>query len=257
MEILVISIVAFIGSGLSFFSGFGLGTILLPAFALFFPVEVAIGLTAIVHFLNNLYKLILVGPHADKSVLLRFSLTALPAAFLGSYLLTEVSHLEPIHTYFINGREFNIEIVKLAISFLIIIFLLFEVLPKLSNWTVDKKYLPLGGFLSGFFGGLSGHQGALRSAFLIRTGLSKEAFIGTGVETACLIDITRLIVYGSQFSKTHFFNNTTTLIVATGAAFIGAFAGNKLLKKATFKMVQKFVTIMLFIISIILGAGLI
>lgn len=75
--------------------------------------------------------------------------------------------------------------------------------------------------------------------------------------TACLIDITRLIVYGSQFSKTHFFNNTTTLIVATGAAFIGAFAGNKLLKKATFKMVQKFVTIMLFTISILLGAGLI
>lgn len=41
-------------------------------------------------------------------------------------------------------------------------------------------WLPLGGLLSGFFGGLSGNQGALRSAFLLKAGLSKEAFIATG-----------------------------------------------------------------------------
>ena len=61
MDVLLISIVAFIGSGLTFFSGFGLGTVLLPVFALFFPVQVAVGLTAVVHFLNNLFKLGLVG----------------------------------------------------------------------------------------------------------------------------------------------------------------------------------------------------
>jgi len=44
MDVLLISIVAFIGSGLTFFSGFGLGTVLLPVFALFFPVQVAVGL---------------------------------------------------------------------------------------------------------------------------------------------------------------------------------------------------------------------
>jgi acyl-CoA reductase-like NAD-dependent aldehyde dehydrogenase len=42
-------------------------------------------------------------------------------------------------------------------------------------------YLPVGGLLSGFFGGLSGHQGALRSVFLLRAGLTKESFIATGV----------------------------------------------------------------------------
>ena len=42
LSYLVICIVAFMASGLTFFSGFGLGTLLLPAFALFFPLEQAI-----------------------------------------------------------------------------------------------------------------------------------------------------------------------------------------------------------------------
>ena len=52
--ILVICATAFIGSGLTLVSGFGLGTLLVPVFGLFFPIEVAISLTAIVHFLNSL-----------------------------------------------------------------------------------------------------------------------------------------------------------------------------------------------------------
>ena len=52
MELVIIPIVAFLVSVLTFFSGFGLGTILTPAFMLFFPIDLAIGLTGIVHFLN-------------------------------------------------------------------------------------------------------------------------------------------------------------------------------------------------------------
>jgi uncharacterized protein len=77
MEYLVIGLAAIITSGLTLFSGFGLGTLLMPVFAIFFPVEVAIALTAIVHFLNNVFKLILVGRHTDKDVVLRFGIPAI------------------------------------------------------------------------------------------------------------------------------------------------------------------------------------
>ena len=53
---IVCSLVALLASGLTFFSGFGLGTLLTPVFALFFPIEIAITITSIVHFLNNLFK---------------------------------------------------------------------------------------------------------------------------------------------------------------------------------------------------------
>jgi hypothetical protein len=44
-------------------------------------------------------------------------------------------------------------------------------------------------------GGLSGHQGASRSAFLIRLGLPKESFIATGVAISAAIDVSRITAY--------------------------------------------------------------
>lgn len=108
-----------------------------------------------------------------------------------------------------------------------------------------------------FFGGLSGNQGALRSAFLIKSGLSKEAFIGTAVVVSTFVDFTRLSVYATRFTKTGLNENLLLVICATLAAIIGAYIGNKLLKKVTINFLQRLVAIMLILISIALGAGLI
>ena len=108
-----------------------------------------------------------------------------------------------------------------------------------------------------FFGGLSGNQGALRSAFLIRANLSKEAYIATGVVIACMIDISRLSVYSKQIFANHEHFNYSLIIAATLSAFIGAYVGNKLLKKITVKSLQVIVAIMLFVFAILLIAGFI
>ncbi len=257
MEYIIICAASLITSGLTLFSGFGLGTLLLPAFALFFPIDLAIALTAIVHFLNNLFKLYLLGKHADKSVVLKFGLPAIVSALIGAQALIWLSDFDPLTTYSFFNRELIISPVKLVISFLMIIFALFEIVPRFENWSVDKKYLPIGGALSGFFGGISGHQGALRSAFLVRSGLSKESFIATGVMIACLVDVSRLSIYTSHFSSEGLSTNLYLLIAATLSAFLGAFIGNKLIKKVTMKGIQIIVSIMLFGIAIGLGSGLI
>jgi hypothetical protein len=41
----------------------------MPVFAIFFPVELAVALTAIVHFLNNVLKLALLGRSRPSWVL--------------------------------------------------------------------------------------------------------------------------------------------------------------------------------------------
>lgn len=66
IEYIVICLFALLSSGLTFFSGFGLGTLLVPVFAIFFPIELAIALTAIVHFLNNIFKLTQIGKNASR-----------------------------------------------------------------------------------------------------------------------------------------------------------------------------------------------
>ena len=68
MDFAIICAAAFSASLLTFYTGFGLGTLLLPAFAAFFPAEVAVALTAVVHFLNSLFKLVLVGWNANSRV---------------------------------------------------------------------------------------------------------------------------------------------------------------------------------------------
>lgn len=80
MEYIVISVAALFVSLLTLFSGFGLGTVLMPAFALFFPIPVAIAATAVVHLANNIFKVVLTGRHADWGVVIRFAVTAALAA---------------------------------------------------------------------------------------------------------------------------------------------------------------------------------
>ena len=173
IEYAVICFVSLVGSGLTFFSGFGLGTILVPVFALFFPLDIAISVTAIVHFLNNLFKLFLVGKNANRSVVIRFGIPAIIFAFIGAFLLTVISTTEPLVSYSILNKTAEITWVKLVIGLLLSFFALVDLIPRLSQWNFNPKYIPVGSVLSGFFGVLSGNQGALRSAFLIRANLSK------------------------------------------------------------------------------------
>ena len=121
MEYVIISIVALLVSGMTFFSGFGLGTLLMPAFALFFPLEVAIAATAIVHLANNIFKLILIGKYAVMSIVLKFAVPAAIAAVFGALLLNYVSDLEHIASYTFGDKEFFITPVKLIIALLMVI----------------------------------------------------------------------------------------------------------------------------------------
>ena len=209
------------------------------------------------HFFNNVFKLILVGKNADKAVLIRFGVPAVIAAIIGSWLLINISDTEPLFSYQMFGKTFDVFPVKFIISILLIIFASIDLIPYFNKLQFGKDKLPIGGALSGFFGGLSGNQGALRSAFLIKAGLSKEAFIGTAVVVSTFVDFTRLSVYATRFTKAGLDENLTLVICATLAGIAGAFIGNKLLKKVTLHFLQVTVAIMLIIISVALGAGLI
>lgn len=257
MEYILIPIVALLASALTFFSGFGLGTLLLPAFALFFPVDVAIALTAIVHFLNNAFKLLLVKKHINWKIALQFGLPALLFSFLGAFLLDKITNANILAEYTLNNTIFQVTLMKIIVAILLIFFALFELIPKLKNLQFPEKYLPIGGVLSGFFGGLSGHQGALRSAFLTKVGLSKETFIATGVIIACMIDVSRMSVYFTNISKVKDTLNLNLLLVATLSAFIGVYFGNKLVKKITINTIQKIVAFMIILFAMALGLGII
>lgn len=257
LSYLIVALAALLTAGLTLFSGFGLGTLFLPVFAVFFPLEVAVALTAIVHLANNLFKLVLVGRLADRKTVLRFGLPAIAAAYLGARLLLWLGELSPLLTYEFLGKTLQVLPVKLTIAALMAVFAALELAPAGEKYALPPRYLPLGGALSGFFGGLSGHQGALRSVFLLRCGLTKEGFIATGVVIACLVDLSRLSVYFGHFLLTDLSRNAGILLTAIAAAFAGTFLGNRLMGQVTMQAVRLLVAALLFAIALGLAAGLV
>jgi uncharacterized membrane protein YfcA len=257
MTMLVICAVAAVASGLTFLSGFGLGTLLLPAFALFFPVEQAVALTAVVHLLNSLFKVALIGGQADRGVVLRFGLPAIAAAIAGAWVLQRLGDVPPLVTYDAWGRSFSITPVKGVIGFVLLAFAAYDVMPGLRGISFGPRAMPIGGLLSGFFGGLSGMQGALRSAFLVRAGLSKESFVATGGVIACLIDLSRLGVYATALARAAADLDAALLAAAIAAAFGGALVGNRYLRRMTMASVQRIVAGMLAAVAIAMIAGLV
>jgi uncharacterized membrane protein YfcA len=226
-NLVVISLASFVISAIVLYSGFGLSTLLLPVFALFFPLPLAIAAAAIVHLVSNLFKFTLFYRNINWPTVFKFGVPAMFAAIIGSLLLS------------------------------IIFFALFELLPVLKKIVIPPKWLSLGGLISGFFGGLSGHQGAIRSAFLLKTQTSKDTYIATGVAIAILVDLNRLAVYGTitiAFTNNDF---STALVVAIGASLLGILVGNKFYKKINFNFIQNLVGALLLLIGVLVFTGVI
>ncbi|HJQ94065.1 MAG TPA: TSUP family transporter [Candidatus Thermoplasmatota archaeon] len=257
-EAIVVLAVALAASLLTFFSGFGLGTLLLPAFALVFPLDVAVAATAVVHLANNLAKGGLVGLDADRAVVVRFGVPAVLAAFAGAGLLLLLEG-QRLASYRLGGER-DVTAVGLVVGLLITVFALFELVPRLREWTVGRRWLSLGGALSGFFGGLSGHQGALRSAFLAKVLPTARVFVATGTLCAILVDVARLLVYAGRYAEDAGALGRDGWWLVAGAAAMalaGAVIGTRLLPKATIGGLRVLVGILLLVLGPAIAAGLV
>lgn len=255
--VVLVAFIALLASLLTLFCGFGLGTIMLPVFSVFFPAELAVLLTAILHFGNNLFKLFLLGRSARRSVVIQFGVPSLLGAFAGAYVLTWISGhswLAGISLPFAQETE----PLKFIIGALIVVFALLEVFsPSFKFAGHSRSILFSGGLLSGFFGGLSGHQGALRTIFLAGMGLSKHAFVATGVFIACMVDVARISVYLPGMKASMADVDLLMMVVSLLAAFTGAVIGKQILGKMTLQWLMNLVAILLVAFGILMMTGMV
>ena len=257
MDYLIVGVVAFLASGLTLYSG--LGTVLLPAFAIFFPVPVAVAATGTVHLLNNLFKGGLLHRQADWRTVARFGLPAIPAAVLGAWLLVELGDTPRLFAWEAFGRTFGPTAAGVTIGALMILFALLELQPWFQRLAAPPRFLPLGGALTGFIGRLTGQQGAFRAMFLMKSGLDPARFIATGVLIAILIDVSRLPTYATELRAAHqglSGHGWALVAVGTLCAFAGAFVGVRYLKKATLGVIRWIVAIVMLLVGAALLTGI-
>ncbi len=209
---IAISVAAFAVATLVLMSGFGLSTTLTPLLALAYPVHIAVMLVAIVHFSNSLVRLALFFRHADWGVVARFGILSIAGALVGALSQAWIGPAP----------------LKIALGAVLVFFGSVELIPRLGGLRIPRRFAPVGGIVSGFLCGLTGNQGAIRSAYLLNYGLSKEAFIGTGTILASLIDATRIPIYvardGGELREAW-----PTLVAVVLSAWAGTLVGRRLL----------------------------
>ena len=265
--LVVVGTVAFSVALLTLFSGFGLGTLLMPTLALFFPAQVAVLLTAVVHGCNSLFKLALLWRSADYRVVLRFGIPAAAAAVLGAAALSALSTGEvlfswspPLDPLVGHMLFWDVTALEFCLGGLILVFALVEVLPVARRLRFSRRWLPLGGLVAGFFGGLSGHQGALRAAFLLPLELEPKRYAGTQAVLASIVDVFRLAGYGLALSGGRFpglggADQRNVLIVAVICALSGSLLGKRLLGKTTLGSIRWITATLLFVVAVGMLSG--
>jgi uncharacterized membrane protein YfcA len=217
-------IVTFFASLLTLITGFGLGTILTPVFALFYDIKLAILLVAIVHFLNNALKLLLFRRYVDVGIIKRFGILSIIGAVLGAWLQLYVDSTE----------------LKVVLGVLLIILGTAEFLPKSVHFRLPQSIDVVGGFLSGLLGGLVGNQGAIRSAYLLNYIIPKESFIATATVIAIFVDATRIPLYITMHKEFLDLFSWNLLIVIL-IAFLGTMVGKRFLQSFSTEAFKKVV----------------
>jgi uncharacterized membrane protein YfcA len=248
----IIPLVAFLASILTFFSGFGLGTLLMAAMIWYYPPELAIALTGFVHFVNSALKSAL-NRSVNWKIVLVFGLPSLLAALIGSVLLTTLSNKTLILfdlTETLLTRP--VSLLKFIIGFFMMSFSILELTLKGKSSALP---LWLGGALSGFMGGLSGHQGALRSVFLMNRVGEVSAFVSTAAFIGLMTDVSRNSIYLVNLNWGTV--DIPQLVLTVIAAAAGVLIGTRLLKKITFGFIQTVVSIGLFLLGSATVTGLI
>jgi hypothetical protein len=228
--------VTFLTAILTLLTGFGLGTVLTPVFTIFYDVKLAVLMVAIVHLLNNLFKLYLFRAHVDLSIVRRFGLLSIVGTFIGAMLQAYVSS-GPLKTFL------GAALLLLGAA---------EFLPSGKRPKIPKKVDVIGGFASGLLGGLIGNQGAIRSAYLLNYQISKETFIATATVIASVIDLTRIPLYLVSYHQ-EIAPRWSNIALVVAVAYCGTLVGKRLLRHVDLGTFKKVVAACLFL----LGIGLI
>jgi uncharacterized membrane protein YfcA len=228
--------VAIVAGAVAAIAGFGIGSLLTPVIALSLGTAAAIPVVAVPHAAATALRWLRLRGVVHWPMALRFGLASAAGGLAGALLHARLSN--PALTAVLGGLLVLAGTAELRRRPL--------PLPQSGRWSV------VGGLASGFFGGLVGNQGGIRSAALLGANLTPQQFVATATTAALLVDAVRLPVYvytsGSALSAA-----VPILTVTIAGVLIGTLWGERLLRRIPERLFRLVVGVLL----ILLGASLI
>lgn len=225
-------VVALIAGGIAAMSGFGIGSLLTPLLAVHYGTKLAVAMVSIPHLAGTAARFIGLRKKVDRRVFLNFGILSAVGGLAGALL---------------NARAGS---PALAIVFGCL--LVFAALSGLTGF-VDRMQFGrrtawVAGALSGFFGGLVGNQGGIRSAALLGFDIRKEALVATATAIGLIVDGARMPVY-LAIESGRIFSAWPVLGVTIAGVLLGTFWGVRLLHRIEERTFRKL------LFSLILALG--
>ena len=240
LQYIVLVSLSLFTSIVTLFTGFGVGTIMMPVMALFFDVKVAILLAAIVHIFNNISRIVLYYRHLRWEIVRRFGVVSILGAFVGSFAQLTVDS-----SWLKNG-----------VGLFLALFALLSLRPGLINWKLPAVIDIAGGFLSGLIGGLIGNQGAIRSLYLLNYKLEKQELIVSAALIAVVIDLTRIPVY-AYANYRYLTDNFLLLALVILASIAGTLVGSRILPQVSSELFKRIILVAVLLLGVLMLLGLI
>jgi uncharacterized protein len=175
----LILVVSAIAGGIAAVTGFGIGSLLIPVFALQVDTRLAVAAVSVPHVIGTAVRFWLLSGGVDRRVFWSFGLTSAAGGLIGALLQSRASN-----------RWLN---------FSFGVLLLFAAVSELTGLARRMRFRGpvawIAGAVSGLLGGLVGNQGGLRSAALLGFDLSKHRFVATATAIGLVVDGARMPVY--------------------------------------------------------------
>ncbi len=205
MDLIYLALLTFVASLIGTVTGFGISTLMIPILVIFLPPVETIFFVAIIHWFGDLWKVLLFGQGFHWKLIILFGLIGLAASYVGAAVSLGTDHLL---------------LLRILGVFLVVdaVFMIYK--PRLEV-RADNSHALLGGALSGFFAGMFGMGGPIRSAFLSLFALPKAVHLATIGAIGLMVDSTRIITYwrgGVVLPETLWW----ALLVLIPASFLGA-----------------------------------
>ncbi|MEJ1241848.1 sulfite exporter TauE/SafE family protein [Chryseolinea sp. T2] len=172
---------AFVAFSLSAVSGGGAGLLLIPVIGFVAPVVQVPAILSIGTATSSVSRIVAFKTHIQWKIVGWFVPAAVPAVFLGAWLLR-----------FVNPHYLELGLGLFLISNWIFLF------RKKNTSAEDRpphRSLLLVGFFAGFLSGLTGAVGLLFNRFYLRWGMTKEQIVATRAANEVVLHIIKIVLY--------------------------------------------------------------
>jgi uncharacterized protein len=232
--------ITFVVSMAATLAGFGLGVTLTPIFALVYPTQLAVMLVAVVHFLNNLFRLGLFRKHFDRDLVRRFGVLCVAGAFIGSF----------------SQGFIQSDWLKVVMGVLLLFLGGVQLIPGGKGWHFPRRFDRAGGLIAGTMGGLVGSQGPIVAGFLVNYSVPKEVFVATSTLITVSIDAARVPVYLWTQWDVVVVRYWPLLLAVTACGYLGTYLGRRLVHGISQASFRSFVNGLVAIMgAVMIGQG--